>query len=130
MLSWTKAQWDAFGRHILTAVTSAFAALVLAGVLTSDKAAEYIGHISVLVSSVAGIAVLVGPIYAAWRSARSASPEKQAEQTIANLKANVPINGEKDKLIAAVAEQPDVRKVVMRNPAKADEIDSSKVTAQ
>jgi hypothetical protein len=116
MLEWTKAQWDAFGRHIITAATSAFAALVLAGVLTPAQSVEYLGHLTVIVTSLIAIGSLLLPIYAAFKAARSASPEHQAAQTVKNLEAGVPLNGKRDQLIEAVA-----------NQLKAEAISSNKV---
>lgn len=129
MLSWNKSQWDAFGRHILTAAGSAFAALVMTGAITSENATAYLGHLTIFVTAILGLASMLGPIYASIQAANSASPERQAEATVQNLEQGVPLNGKKDQLIAAVAEQPEVKKVQMVSVEKAVEIPSKKVTA-
>lgn len=130
MTSWNKSQWDAFGRHILTAAGSAIAALVMAGVLTTENAAIYLGHLTVFVTAIVALASMLGPIYAAYRAADSASPTNQAIQTVKNLNAKTDLNGEKAKLIEAVAEQPEVARVVVADPVLANEIPSPKVVVK
>lgn len=127
MLKWTKAQWDAFGRHVLTAVGSALAVLVLTGAVSQTQAAEYLGHLTALVTSVIALVATVAPLYAAIRAAHTASPEKQAEATVQNLDSGAPLNGKKAELIAAVANQPEVKEIVMQDPVEAEGIPSMKV---
>lgn len=148
MFHWTQAQWDAYGRHVGTYVGGIITGLITIGLVTQTDGMALINGLNSIVEGVgkiiAGIGVIAGvagPIYTAWRAARSASPEKQAEQTVKNINEGVPINGKKeelvqtlvktdtDALIAAVAAQPEVRKVVVKDPVKAMEIPSDKVTA-
>ena len=130
MLSWNKSQWDAFGRHVLTACGAALAALAMAGFLTTAQTAEYLGHATVFITSIVGLAATLGPIYGAYKAASSASPTNQAVQTVKNLNEGTPLNGERAKIIAAVAEQPDVEKVVVKDPIMAVEAPSNKVVAE
>lgn len=136
MLRWTKAQWDAYGRHIGTYIGGIVTGLITFGLITQTDGATLVAALNdimdgtgKIVAGLATIAGIVGPMYTAWKAARSASPEKQAEQTVKNLQAGTPINGEKKKLIEAVAEQPEVKKVVMTTPEEAYEIPSNKVTS-
>lgn len=127
--TWNKAQWDAAGRHVLTAVTTATPILILLKVITPEQADFWQNTTPIIFASIAGVFLAIGPVYALIQAARSASPDNQAAQTVKNLEAGVPLNGKRDQIIAAVADQPDVKKVEMVDQAKAAEIPSAKVTA-
>lgn len=127
MLNWTKAQWEAFGRHVITALSSAVAVLVMIKVVKADDAAAIISSSTQLITALVGLATLVVPIVSGIYASKSAAPENQAAQTVKNLQEGVPLNGKKDQLINAIAEQPDVKKVEMQDPAKAAELPSNKV---
>lgn len=131
---WTWDQWKAFGRHIGTyaggIITGAVTLHLIAGadgatLLQAIKdISEGLGKVAAGVAAIIGV---VGPLYTSIKSSRSAAPEAQAAQTVKNLEAGVPLNGKRDQLIAAVAAQPDVAKVEMVNPAKAERILCDKV---
>ncbi len=125
--TWNKAQWDAAGRHVLTALGTATPILIMLKVVTPEQADFWQNTVPVIFASVAGMFLAFGPIYALIMAARSARPDNQAAQTVKNLKADVNLNGKRDELIAAVADQPDVAEIVMRNNAKAQTIPSPKV---
>jgi hypothetical protein len=126
-LLWTKPQWDAAGRHLLTFLGTIMPLLVLTGIIKPDQAGTWTAWITNLFGAVATLVLAIAPIYAAVRAAMTASPENQAVQTVKNLEAGIPLNGKRDQLIAAVAEQPDVAKVEMVNPNRAETILSDKV---
>jgi len=130
MLNWNKAQWDAFGRHVLTAVGSAITVLVVVNLVDAKQATVFLDHTSTFINAMIGLITVLAPVYAAYRAASSASPTNQAVQTVKNLNAGTPLNGERAKLIAAVAEQPEVAKVVVKDPITAIEVPSVKVVAE
>lgn len=127
-LVWTKAQWDAAGRHVLTLVGTATPILIYFNVISPAQAGEFTMHVGALFAAITGLFLALAPLYAAWRAAKSASPESQAAQTVSNLEKGVPMNEEKDKLIEAVANQPEVKSVKMVDSAKAATISSQKVS--
>ena len=129
MLQWNKAQWEAFGRHILTAMSSVLATLVLVDVIPAAKAGELMAHTTNIVMALIGLAALLAPALAAHLAARSASPANQASEAVKALKDGTLTNGQREGLIEAVAEQPDVRKVVVKDPTLAATIPSDKVTS-
>lgn len=128
-LDWTKAQWDAAGRHMLTLIGTAVPILIAFKIVTPDQASTWTVWATNVFGAVAGLALALAPIYAALRAAQTAAPDNQAKQAAKNLAANVPISeGRRDDLIAAVANQPDVINVTMVSAAEAERIPSPKVT--
>ena len=134
---WNWDQWKASGRHILTAITSVIATAVFFGLITSDQAATIGENITVIAESTAkifiaigGIAAAVTPIYSAIRASRAASPEKQAEATVRNIAAADVAEKEKEKVIEAVAELPEIKQIVTKSPDLADAIPSEKVVSK
>lgn len=127
MGSWTKAQWEAFGRHIITALAATVAPLVAVNLVKAEDAAALVSSATALITALVGLASIVVPIVSGIYASKSAAPENQAKQTIANLNAGVPLNGKRDQLIEAVANQPDVKAVEMKDPLKAEAISSNKV---
>lgn len=130
MLNWTKAQWEAFGRHIITMLASVFATLVFMNVIKAEDAAQIMSSATQLITALAGLAAVVVPVISGIWASRSASPERQVAQTVANLTSGAPLSGEKKKkLIEALAEQPEIKKVVVADPELAEIIPSEKVTS-
>jgi hypothetical protein len=127
MGSWTKAQWEAFGRHIITALAATVATLVAVNLVKAEDAAALVNSATALITAVVGLASIVVPIISGFYASKSASPEHQAAQTVKNLTEGVALNGKRDQLIEAVANQPDVKSVEMQDPAKAQAISSNKV---
>lgn len=133
---WTKDQWKAASRHVVTSVGTAMAILLWFKIIPDVNAKEVVENVNVIVDSLTKISLAVGaiitalgPVWALVKASQSAAPEQQAKATIANLEHGVPLNGKKDALINAVAEQPEVKKIEMVDPAKADSIPSEKVTS-
>jgi hypothetical protein len=127
-LTWTKQQWDAAGRHMLTLIATATPILIIFKLGTAEEITTWTGHASAIFAAVAALCIALGPVYAAVRAAMSASPENQAKQAAKNLTENIPISEEKrDALIAAVANQPDVLNVTMMSAGEAARIPSNKV---
>ena len=129
MLQWNKAQWEAFGQHILTAVSSVLATLVLVDVIPAAKAGELMAHTTNIVMALIGLAAIIGPVIAAKGAVYTASPSAQADGAAKALNEGTLTNGKKEALIKAVAEQPEVRKVVVKDPTLAATIPSDKVTS-
>jgi hypothetical protein len=87
-------------------------------------------------TGVAGLSAIILPVYTAWRAAHSASPGEQVKSVITQLSAPqitqaanaVADPHSRQNLIEAVAEMPEVKKVVPVDPAVAQAIPSPKVT--
>lgn len=127
MRSWNKSQWEAFGRHIITALSAVIATLVMVNLVKAEDAAAIISSGTQLITALVGLAAIVVPVISGFWASATAAPEAQALATVKNLEAGVPLNGKKDQLINAIAEQPEVKKVELRDPAKADSLPSNKV---
>lgn len=128
MLDWNKSQWEAFGRHVLTAVSSVVATLVMINVIPAAKAGEFVAHATNLINAVIGLAAIMAPILAGIAASRSASRERQVEQVAQAIQNGELQNGTREKIISAVAEIPEVRKVVVKDPVMVDDINNEKVT--
>lgn len=124
--TWNKAQWDAAGRHVGTIFSTAAPILILLKVITPEQADFWQNTTPIIVASIGGMFLALFPIYTLIMAARSASPDNQAKQTVKNLKEDT-LNGERDELIAAVADQTDVKEIIMKSPMKANQIPSEKV---
>lgn len=135
MLNWTKAQWEAFGRHVLTAVSSALAMAVALNLTTAAQAGELLAHATHFITALIGLIAIVGPLYAAIQASRSASPANQVDAVVKNLSATPAMQAtdaaadpqSREKIIEAVAGMPEVKKVELKDPALAKEIPSAKV---
>lgn len=135
IFAWTRAQWDAAGRHLLNIAGTVGALLIALKVVapamlasvTPETVTFWTGQGAIIFGALSAVFLALAPIYSMLQAAMSASPESQAEQTVKNLESGVPLNGKKDQLIAAVADQPEVAKIDMVSKAKADEILSDKV---
>lgn len=131
---WTWDQWKAAGGHGLTAVSASLATAVTFGLLSQADASSVATNIAIIVESagkisvaLAGLITTFGGVYAALRAANSAKPENQAKATVRALDNGLPLNGERKELIRAIAEQPDVQKVELRDKALAEQIPTPKV---
>lgn len=133
-LAWTWDQWKAAGRHGLTALSASLATAVFMGIISSADSKTILANIDLIsqgvgkiVAGVTGLITVLVPIYTALRAANSAKPENQAKATIKNLNEGVPLNGTKDQLINALANQPEVAQVKLVDKTKANELPSPKV---
>lgn len=129
MLNWTKAQWEAYGRHAITAVGSILATLVTLQIITDAQSAVYLASATTVITAIAGLVGTLLPFYAAWQASRSASPDKQVDQVVKNLESGQTGGEKKQELINAVAEQPEVTEIKVQSPALANAIPSEKVVS-
>lgn len=132
--NWNVDQWKAASRHVVTAVGAVVGTLVFTKVLPQAAGESIVANVKIIFDSLSNIitatgAIIVslGPIWSLIRSTQSASPERQVEATVKNLASGVPLNGKRDLLIAAVANQPDVAKIEMVDKTVAQAIPSEKV---
>jgi hypothetical protein len=133
-LTWD--QWKAAGRHVGTYAGGIITGAVALGLITSADGAslatglkDIVDGTGKLAAGIVTILGIIGPMYTAWRAQKSAAPENQAKATVKNLEKGVPLNGEKAKLIAAVADQPEIKKVEVLDPNLALAIPSNKVVS-
>lgn len=144
-LNWNWQQAQAAGKHGLTAVGAVTATLVAVHFLDTTQQTEIVANVTSiydgLIKVVTGIAGLVGvltPIYGALKSAHNASPASQVTSVVKNLSApeitqaaNAVVDPtSRNKLIEAVAEMPEVKKIVPTDPALAVAVASPKVAVQ
>lgn len=144
-VNWNWAQLKAAGRHGLTYVAGGVSAAVALHLLSPTQGSEITSSLNLLAhgvgeiaTAVGGIAAVVVPLYTSWRAAKSASPSEQVKSVVSNLSApqltqaaNAVADPEsRAKLIEAVAEMPEVKKIVPTDPALAAATPSPKVVAQ
>lgn len=141
--NWNWAQVKAAGRHVASYTAGGVTVAVAFHVLSPMQGAELTDNINLVLDGVSkiatGIAGLVGvllPVYTAWRAAHSASPAEQVKSVVTQLSAPqitqaanaLADPASRKNLIEAVAEMPEVKKIVPVDPAIAEEIPSEKVT--
>lgn len=136
IFAWTGDQWKAASRHIVTAAGTAMAILLWFKLIPEMNAKVVVENVGIIADSltkiglaIGAIVTALGPLWALISASKSAAPENQAKATVKNIENNVPINGEKAKLIQAIADQPEVAVVKLTDPALAAEIPSPKVTS-
>lgn len=134
--NWTWDQWKAFGRHVGTYAGGIVTGAVALGLITNADGASLASALKdimdgtgKIVAGLVTIAGIVGPVYTSLRSSRSASPDNQAAATVKNIEEGVPINGKKADLIKAIADQPEVAVVKLKDPVLAESILSPKVVS-
>jgi hypothetical protein len=139
---WTRDQWNAAGKHVLSAAGGGVAvAVVLHAISPTDASAITDGLNSIahgltdVIKGIAGILGVLAPIYAAWRSAHNASPQNQvARATEVIVEASKPGTAPvidtkaKNEMIDAVSNLPGVVGVVAA-PSIAKATPSDRVVA-
>ena len=132
--NWTWDQWKAFGRHVLTYMSGIVSGAMVIGIISNADGTKLIAAISDLAEGAGkvatALATIIGimvPIYTSLRASKSAAPDSQVKAAAKVLELGLPVNGAKDKIINAVADQPEVKKVELQDPAKADTLPSNKV---
>jgi hypothetical protein len=134
-LTWTKAQWDAAGRHVLTLIGTAAPILIMLKVVSPEQIGTWTVWGTNLFAAVGALCLALAPIYAALRAAQTASPSNQIDQVAKNLAGSAQSQTDnaladpesRDKIIEAVANMPEVKNVKMKDPAVAEIIPSQKV---
>jgi len=131
---WNWNQYKSVGRHVITGVGCVTATLVAVHFISPAQQTDIINNVSTIydgvVKVVTGIAGLIGvlaPIYAALKSKDAASPASQVNSVVKNLSAPeitqaanaVADPGSRAKLIEAVADMPEVKKIIPADPALA-----------
>jgi len=144
-LNWNWAQSKAAGRNAASYVAGGITMLIAMHYLSPGPGEDLTADINILTNALtklatalAGIAAILLPVYTAWRAASSASPSEQVKSVITNLSASditqaanaVADPNSRRNLIEAVAEMPEVKKVVPVDPRDASAISSAKVTTQ
>lgn len=144
-LNWNWNQYKAAGKHVASYAAGGVTAAVALHFLSPTQGgdiAENIGLITdgvtKIATGVAGIIAVLAPIYTALKAAHNASPASQVTSVVANLSAPqgtqeanaIADPASRTKLIEAVAEMPEVKKIVPADPALADATASPKVVAQ
>lgn len=144
-LNWNWAQAKAAGRNVASYAAGGVTVLVAMRYFTPAQGQDLTTNINLLVdgitkiaTAIAGISGILLPVYTAWRAAHSASPSEQVKNVITNLSAPeitqaanaVADPNSRKNLIEAVADMPEVKKVVPVDPKVANSIPSPKVTPQ
>lgn len=142
-VQWNWTQFKAAGRHVASFSAGAVVVAATWGLVSSAQANDINNALTLIFSGldnlgkgVAALAAVLIPIYTTLRAAHSASPASQVKEVVQNLSApqitqaanEVADPGSRNKLIEAVAEMPEVKKIVPVDPAIAKAIPSPKVT--
>lgn len=143
-LQWNWTQFKAAGRHVLSYAAGGVSVAVTLHFLSPTQGADISANIDLvtegltkIIAGLSGLAAVIAPIYTTFKAAHSASPSSQVNEVVHNLSAPqitqaanaVADPGSRQKLIEAVAEMPEVQKVVPVDPAVAAAIPSPKVVA-
>lgn len=141
-LKWNLDQWQAAGRNFGSYAAGGITVAVGLHIFDPAEGTNITNHIQQIIEGVgkvaagiAGLATTLYPIYSMWTAAKTASPSNQVETVVRNLAASPTTQASnaiddptsRNKIIAAVAEMPEVKKVVPQNPDLALAIPSSKV---
>jgi len=144
-LNWNWTQSKAAGRNFASYVAGGVTMLIALHYLSPGPNENLGDDINIITNAltkvataIAGIAAILLPVYTAWKAAYSSSPSEQVKNVITNLSASditqaanaVADPNSRKNLIEAVAEMPEVKKVVPVDPAVANSIVSPKVTTQ
>ncbi len=142
-MQWTWPQLQAAGKHVASYAAggvSVFVALHFIsppqGLEATESINSIVDGVTQIAKGVAGLAAILVPVYTSWRAAHNASPAQQVEHVVAQLNASPGTQAanaladptSRQKIIEAVAEMPEVKKVVPVDPALASAIPSPKVT--
>lgn len=142
-LHWNWAQASAAGRNGLSYIAGAVTMLVFLHYVSpgpnediATDVSKITDALTKLATAVAGISAILLPLYTAWRAAYSASPGEQVKSVITQLSAPqitqaanaVADPQSRQNLIEAVADMPEVKKIVPVDPKVASAIPSPKVT--
>ena len=142
-MTWTMPQLQAAGKHVASYAAGGVSVFVALHFISPPQGLEATESINSIVDGltqvgkgIAGLAAVVVPIYTSWRAAHNASPAQQVEHVVQQLNASPGTQAanaiadptSRAKLIEAVAEMPEVKKVVPVDPTLAAAIPSQKVT--
>lgn len=143
--TWNWNQFKAAGRHVVTFSAGLVTFAVATNLLSPKDAAlitENINQISTSLSQLAmaftGLIAVLAPLYTSWRAAKAASPSEQVKSVVTQLSApeitqaaNALADPDSRKnLIEAVAEMPEIKKIVPVDPHIAEELPSEKVVKE
>lgn len=143
-LAWNWNQWKASGKHIASYAAGGVSMAVALHFISPSQGGDLTQNISLIsdglmnvAKGVAGLAGILIPVYTAFRAAHNASPSSQVSSVVESLSAPrttqaanaVADPASRTKLIEAVAEMPEVKKIIPVDPAIAAAIPSPKVTA-
>lgn len=141
-IKWTPQQWQAAGKHLLSYSAGGVSIAVAWHFISPGQGTDISSNINdvvegttQLLKGLAGLLATGAAIYSGLKSAQRASPASQVESVVNSLAG--PVSQQvanaiadptsRDKLIAAVADMPEVMKIVPVDPQKAEEIPSAKV---
>lgn len=136
--NWTRV--NAAGRHVASYSAGIVSALVFIHLLSSAQGSDIMGSLNLIfdgvgkiVTGIGGLVVTLTPIYTAWRASKAASPAEQAKsitalppKQLAQVTNAVPDTESRNKLISAVADMDEVKKI-QADAAVAQATESTKV---
>lgn len=141
-LNWNWNQARAAGKNALSYVAGGISVAVAWHFISPGQGTDITGNINDVVEGatqlgkgLAGLIATGSAIYAAFKAANNASPSSQVKSVVQNLSAPeitqaanaVADPTSRNKLIAAVADMPEVKKIVPVEPELAEAIPSEKV---
>ncbi len=144
-LNWNWSQAKAAGRNAASYAAGGVTVLVAMHYISPTQGTDITTNINLLLdgatkvaTAIAGLSAILLPVYTAWRAANSASPSNQVKNVITELSASditqaanaVADPKSRQNLIEAVADMPEVKKIVSSDPKIAQAIPSPKVTTQ
>ncbi len=144
-LAWNWQQYKAAGKHVVSYAAGGVSVAVALHFLSPTQATDITTNIGLIsdgltkvVAGIAGLVAVVAPIYTAMKSAHNASPSSQITSVVNNLSAPqitqaanaVADPASRTKLIEAVADMPEVKKIVPVDPELAISTASPKVVKQ
>lgn len=144
-INWNWNQAKAAGKHVASYAAGGVTVAVAFHFLSPTQGGDLSQNIGLvtdgvtkIATGIAGIIAVLAPVYTALKAANNASPSSQVASVVQNLSApqitqaaNAVADPEsRTKLIEAVAEMPEVKKIVPNDPALAAAIPSPKVAVQ
>lgn len=144
-VNWNWTQYKAAGRNVASYAAGGVTVAVAFHFLTPAQGGDVTQNLNLIADGVVKIATGIGglvavltPVYTAIKAARNASPSAQVTSVVANLSAPqitqaanaVADPTSRSKLIEAVADMPEVKKIIPVDPALALATVSPKVSAQ
>jgi hypothetical protein len=142
-LNWN--QYKAAGRNVASYAAGGVTVAVFFGWLSAKDGTSITQDINLITTGmgqvlegIAGLIAVLTPIYTMWRASIAASPSTQVKEVVKNLSASqitqaaneVADPGSRAKLIEAVADMPEVKRIVSASPQVARSISSEKVTSK
>lgn len=141
--TWNWSQYKAAGKHVVSYAAGGVTVAVAFHFLSPAQGQDISQNIGLITdgatkiaTGIAGLIAILAPIYNALRAANNSSPSAQITSVVQNLSAPqitqaanaVADPASRTKLIEAVADMPEVKKIVPNDPTIATSTLSPKVT--